>query len=116
MPNLDFLPTQYRQKHVQRKSQPWRIIIGVSFAVLLAAAALSHHFYRRHVEDELAAIMEPCDLAVSQAAKLAEIQAELSSARATAELYTYLCHPWSGMGVTSAVSNCVRGQGWQRYV
>jgi len=94
MQDLDFLPAQYRQKHAQRQSQPWRIMIALIFAGLLATAAFSQHVHRLHVEEELATITITYDLALSQADKLSELQTELQSARATAELYTYLRHPW----------------------
>lgn len=94
MQYLDFLPTQYRQRHVQRRSKPWRIIIALAFVALLSAAGFSQYVYRRHVEEELAAITAPYEMALAQAGKLAEVQARLESARATSELYTYLRHPW----------------------
>jgi hypothetical protein len=94
MQEIDFLPVQYRQKRVQRRSQPWRIVVVASFAVLLATAVLSQQTRKRQVEKELAVVMPQYDLAVGQNRKLAELQAQLTTARNAASLFTYLRHPW----------------------
>jgi hypothetical protein len=94
MQEIDFLPAQYRQKHVRRQWQPWRIVVVVAFVVLLVAAVLSQQNRKRQAERELAAIMPQYELAVSRNRRLAEIQAQLSTARNAAELFTYLRHPW----------------------
>lgn len=94
MQDIDFLPVRYRQRHVRRQSQPWRIAVVAAFAGLLAAAVLSQHSRKRQAEKELAAIIPQYDLAVGQNRKLAEVHARLNTARANAELFTYLRHPW----------------------
>jgi len=94
MQELDFLPTQYRQKHVQRRSQPWRIVIVAAFIVLLGTATGVQYLYKQHVEEALAAITEPYDRVVRQAEKMAQVQSRLEATRTAAELYTYLHHPW----------------------
>ena len=94
MQDIDFLPVQYRQKRVQRQSQPWRIVVAVAFAVLLGAAAFTQQGRKRQAEKRLEAILPQYELAVSQNRKLAELHARLNTARNAAELFTYLRHPW----------------------
>ena len=94
MQDIDFIPVHYRQKHIQRQSQLWRIVVVVLFAALLGGAAFIHHDLKRRVEQELATITSQYELAVSQNGQLAEIQSRLQTARTDAELFTYLRHPW----------------------
>ena len=94
MQEIDFLPVQYRQKHVQQRFQPWRIVVVAAFAVLLSTAVFSQHARKTRAEKQLAALIPQYDLAVGQNRKLAELQAQLTPARNTAELFTYLRHPW----------------------
>ncbi len=94
MQDIDFLPVQYRQEHFRRQSQPWRLVVAVVFALLLAAAAFSQHLRRQRVEEELAALTPQYQSVVDQSSRLAEIQSQLQAARNTAELLTYLRHPW----------------------
>jgi hypothetical protein len=94
MRDIDFLPVQYRQKHVERRSQAWRVVVVAAFALLLAAAALSQHGRKRRAEAELAAMTPQYDVTVSQDRGLTETYDQLLAARSAAELFTYLRHPW----------------------
>jgi len=94
MQEIDFLPVQYRQKYARRQWQPWRVAVVAAFAVLLVAAVFSQRDRKRQAEKELAAIVPQYDLAVRQNRRLAEIWTQLDTARNTAELFTYLRHPW----------------------
>lgn len=103
MQDIDFLPVHYRQKRVQRQSQPWRVFAVAVFAALLAAAVFNQQGRSRRAETELAAIMPQYDLAVGQNRKLAGLHDKLSPARNTAELSTYLRHPWPRTQLLAAV-------------
>ncbi|MHC4181635.1 MAG: hypothetical protein ACYSWU_29440 [Planctomycetota bacterium] len=94
MQDIDFLPVQHRQKRVQRRSQPWRIVAVALFIALLATGALSQRARKRRAEKELAAIVPQYELAVGRNRRLAELRAQLDTARNAAELFTYLRHPW----------------------
>ncbi len=94
MQDIDFLPVQYQREHVRRQSQPWRFVVATAFALLLAAAAYTQHHRKQRAAEELAAIEPHHELVLAQQSQLAEIQSRLVSARARAELLTYLRHPW----------------------
>jgi len=94
MQNIDFLPDQYRRKHMERQSQPWHIVVMGAFAALLVVAILTQRHYRHKAEQELAAVLPQYELAMSQSCQLGEISSELQAATTTAELFTYLRHPW----------------------
>jgi len=94
MHDIDFLPAEYRQQHALRRRQPWRILAVGAVAAGVGLASLAQHWHRRSVEAELAAIQPQHDLAVLQNEQLAAMQSQLLTARASAELFTYLRHPW----------------------
>lgn len=94
MPDIDFLPAEYRQKHLQRQSRPWQVVASVLIIGLVAVAAVTQNRRRRSVQDELAIIAPAYEAAVQQQKQLAELETRLKAANATAELYTYLRHPW----------------------
>jgi hypothetical protein len=103
MQHIDFLPVQYRQRDVRRQLQPRRIVVVIVFAALLAAAVVSQQDRKRQAEKQLAAIQPQYDLAIRQNRKLAEVWAELDTARNAAELFTYLRHPWPRTQILAAL-------------
>jgi Tfp pilus assembly protein PilN len=103
MQDIDFLPIDYRQQHVQRRSQPWQIVVVLVFGLLVAVAALGQYHHKRRTEAELAAVLPQYDTAVRENRRLGEIQSQLHEARATAELLTYLRHPWPRSQLLAAV-------------
>ncbi len=92
--SIDFLPAQYRRRDVQRRSQPWRLVVVVAFLALLIAAIVSQHFQTSLVRRQLAAVVPVYEAAVAQQDRLAELQSQLQTSRASADLFTYLRHPW----------------------
>ena len=94
MNELDFLPIEYRRKYAERQSQPWQVVATVAIIALVAVAALVQNYRRRAAQNELAIITPAYDAATNQQIRLAEIQSRLKVAKAGAELYTYLHHPW----------------------
>jgi len=104
MNDIDFLPTEYRQKHERRQSQPWQIVVGAAILGLLTAAATAQHLRRHRAERELAAVSPVYQKAVDMKNQLAELQKRLQEARAKAELYTYLRHPWPRSRILAALA------------
>lgn len=94
MQNIDFLPASYREKSAQRKTQAWRGFALAAFGALLAAGWLGQLEIRSLVEAQLDDVRQQYEHVLDQGQKLAALQTELRAARAEAELYTYLRHPW----------------------
>lgn len=94
MPDIDFLPAEYRKRHAQHRHTTWRLgLLGAAVAVF-ALAAVGQLVRRQHVRAELDMI-EPVHAALlAHGKQLAGLQTHLQTARATAELVTYLRHPW----------------------
>jgi len=101
---IDFLPPQYRKRDVRRRTQPWRVVVVAAFAVLLTAAVVGQCFQRRRVEEQLAAMMPVYESAVAQSNRLAKIQTQLRTSRTSAELFTYLRHPWPRTQLLAALA------------
>jgi hypothetical protein len=61
---------------------------------LVAAAATTQHYRWRSVRADLADVTPAYVAAVNAQSRLANLQRQVDHARACAELYTYLRHPW----------------------
>ena len=94
MLNIDFLPTEYRQRVRQRRSQSWGSVVAAAMVGLVAAAAITQHYRWRRVRADLDDVTPAYVAAVNVQSRLAEVQRQLDQARACMELYTYLRHPW----------------------
>lgn len=110
MQDIDFLPPEFRQRHARHRHQTRRLaLLGVGAAVL-ALAALGQQYRRQQARAELEMI-EPVHAAlVAQGRQLASLQAHLHSARATAELATYLRHPWPRTRILDEVLRPLPGE------
>ena len=104
MKNIDFLPTRYREKTAQRKTQAWRGVVVAAFSALLAAGALGQYEIRRQIESHLSTVMQQHAQVVADEKKLAELQTRLREARAEAELLTYLRHPWPRTQILACIA------------
>jgi len=94
MQDIDFLPVEYRQKHIRQRSQPQRFVVVAVFGALIGSAALSQYRYQQCTEAQLNAITPQYDAAIVQKSNLADQQANLQTSREVARLFTYLRHPW----------------------
>ncbi len=105
MNDIDFLPIEYRQKHARRQSRPWQIVVAVAIAGLVLAAALAQQYRRHCTIGDLAAIQPAYETVLSEQNRLAAILNQAKSAKARAELYTYLRHPWPRTQLLSALAS-----------
>ena len=91
---IDFLPEHYHEEGVKQRTQVWRLVVVVLLGSTIAAASLYQAYLKRRAETELVVVENQHVLAVSQTTQLVTLQTELAPARTTAELLTYLRHPW----------------------
>ena len=94
MHEIDFLPAEYRQKNAGLQSQPWRLVVLGLVGALVVAAALTQSQRRKRLETELDEITPKYDAMVACNQGLEVVQQDLDTARADAELFTYLRHRW----------------------
>ncbi len=94
MHEIDFLPAEYRERHRRSRQGARRLLWLGCVAAVLAGAAIGQEYRRQHLRAAMDMI-EPVHAATSgQAKQLGSLQSHLQAARATAELVTYLRHPW----------------------
>jgi Tfp pilus assembly protein PilN len=103
MQEIDFLPAEYRRQHTRRQQQPWRVLVVLAFLGVLGAAGFAQSRLRRQVESELAAVGPARAMAAQRQTELAQLQTRLATARARADLITYLRHPWPRTQLIRAV-------------
>ncbi len=94
MQDIDFLPAQYRQRRISRRRQSWRLIVLCGTGALVLLLFAGQRYRLAVLQSELAAIGPQYELVSLQNEQLVQLQSQLSKARSTAELVTYLNHPW----------------------
>jgi hypothetical protein len=104
MHDVDFLPTQYRQQHLRRRSQPWQAVVALAFFALLVGAGFAQHRQRQRIESDLEAVEPQYQTALERQQRLSELQQRLTEVRAEAELLAYLRHPWPRTQLLAAVA------------
>ena len=94
MKDIDFLPSTYRELHRQRRATMVRLLLLLSVAGTIIAAALTQHAERRRVMARLADMQLLHKEATVRQAMLTDLQSKLEQANATAGMLTFLRHPW----------------------
>jgi len=103
MHDIDFLPSEYHQNHTQRRWQTRRVFVVAILATMVAAAAFCQHQRRRRLEADLARCGPAYAAAVQTRDALSELQSRLQLAQASADLVTYLRHPWPRTQILAAL-------------
>jgi hypothetical protein len=103
--DIDFLPDSYRQAHVRRSTTRWRVVVAVLCAVVLLAASVGQTAMRLALERELSIVRLQHQQAEEHRARLAKLEAQLDTLGASAELVTYLRHPWPRTQILANVLN-----------
>ncbi len=103
MHDIDFLPLEYHRQHAQRQVKPWRVVVVLCAAMLLAAAAFTQYRQHRQAQQELDSATALCDDATRENGAWVKFQEQMQAARSEAELFTYLRFPWPRSQLLSAV-------------
>lgn len=103
MKDIDFLPAKYRDQHVQRKNQLWRVAVVAAFVVLAAAGSYALHAKRTRIEVRLQEATVRYEASLRRADKMVQLAIRLGELRADADLITYLRHPWPRTQILAAV-------------
>jgi len=100
---IDFLPAHYHEEGAKQRTQLWRLVVVTAVGAMIAAASLFQAHIERRAESQLVQVENEHVQAVSQTTQLVELQSKLSPARTTAELLTYLRHPWPRTQILAAM-------------
>lgn len=103
MHDIDFLPAEYRQQHAQRRRQIWQVLVAALFAGLIGLGVFSQHLRREQLQRALAVTELERREAAERKNELAQLQSQLEVARADADLFTYLRHPWPRTQILDAL-------------
>lgn len=103
MQSVDFLPSEYRQRYARQRRQTWRTVALGAVGLAMLAAAFHQSQTRRRIEQELAITTPQYEKALATTKQLGEIQSELALARADAELFTWIGHPWPRSRIIAAL-------------
>jgi len=101
--DIDFLPLHYREEFAKRRGNSLRLVVAGMFVLLVIAGAVQQARVERWLRNELEELRARHLEAVAVRAELARLQEEQEEAAATAELFTYLDHPWPRTQVLSAL-------------
>ncbi|MGD9722399.1 MAG: hypothetical protein AB7O59_12920 [Pirellulales bacterium] len=100
---IDFLPVAYRERGMQRRAYAWRVAAAVAIVAFLGATTLWQRTHHAHVLERLADIESQFADAAAKNAHLKAATIGLESERKTAELLTFLRHPWPRTRVLSGI-------------
>lgn len=103
MKKIDFLPPRLREEHDRRKRIAWRCALLGCCALVASTGAFCKHRQRYAVELRLEESRRQYDAALASARKLGDLNGQLASLNAQAELLVYLRHSWPRSQVLAAV-------------
>jgi len=103
MHNVDFLPPEYRQNDARKKWYDRQLLLVTGVVALVAATAWSQQGRLRRLQADMAG-REPARVAAVETKEmLDDLQSRLQVIRASAELVTYLRHPWPRTQILAAL-------------
>ncbi len=94
MTNIDFLPTRYRDQSINRRTKIWQLSIFVLFGALISVIAILQNAFRVSAAGELEEVNLKHQTAMEIKSQHDMLQVQIQQARADADLYAYLHHPW----------------------
>ncbi|MBI3839454.1 MAG: hypothetical protein HY288_16160 [Planctomycetia bacterium] len=100
---IDLLPAEYRIRGVQRRTHVWRLLVILVFAWLFGSTTLIQHNQHASMRSKLAEVEAQYLQAAAHNTKSAEIKAQLQTERSSAELLTFLRHPWPRTQIMAAI-------------
>ena len=103
MNDVDFLPSEFRQNDDRHRWYVRRVLAATGVVAMIAALAWSQDRRSGRLAAELA-VRGPARAAATQTKNaLGELQSQLQLAQASANLVTYLRHPWPRTRILAAI-------------
>jgi hypothetical protein len=100
---VDLLPGDYRKRGVQRRAYLWRLMMAVMFTGFFSITAILQSNHHVQVRLKLAEVEAQYSQAAAHNTKSAEVKAQLLAERSSAELLTFLRHPWPRTQIIAAI-------------
>lgn len=103
MQAIDFLPEHYRERRKQRRVRWWWALIVCMFGGIVLATASLQWLNVQRVKRELANLDLQCNTFRQLDLQLLELETKVTSLSHSADLYTFLKHPWPRTQILTAV-------------
>ena len=101
--DVDFLPASYCEHHQKRRLNLWQLPLAAGLAVFLGVANLHQLALQRRVDREVNALLPQYRATEEDKARLTANSLKLAQSEMTAELVTYLKHPWPRSQILSSL-------------
>lgn len=105
MKNIDFLPTNYRERLRLKQARVWWGIVAATFGAAIAASACAQWGVARSLQYQLATAGNAATLASEQDKRYAQLLTEVNQGSDLAELCVYLKHPWPRTQILAALAS-----------
>lgn len=103
VPEIDFLPIEFRAQELHRRSHGWRAIVIVGFAGVLSVTTAYLRLIKVRAQAELDRVTQIHTEATDRTNHLGQLNSKLKPATDEAELLTYLRHPWPRSQLVAAI-------------
>ncbi|WP_254508911.1 PilN domain-containing protein [Anatilimnocola floriformis] len=103
MQTIDFLPEHYRERRKQRRVRWWWALIVCLFGGIVVATASLQWLSVQRVKRELAQLELQCKTHRQLDQELLALETKVASLSHSANLYTFLKHPWPRTQILAAV-------------
>ena len=105
MTDIDFLPSEYKDRCALRRAQPVEIMLACIMTASLIAASFVFIRHREKATEALVRIKPSYETAIAQRSRLTAMENELNRADAKAELLAYLRHPLAKSQLLTAIAS-----------
>ena len=103
MQTIDFLPEHYRERRKQRRVRWWWALIVCLFGGIVLASGSLQWINVQRVKRELHLLEGQCQSFRQLDQQLLELEAKVATLSHSANLYTFLKHPWPKTQILAAV-------------
>jgi hypothetical protein len=103
MQTIDFLPDYYRERRKQRRVRWWWALIVCLFGGIVLATASLQWLNVQRVKRELLQLETQCTAFRQLDQQLLELETKAAALSHSANLYTFLKHPWPRTQILAAV-------------
>lgn len=104
MQTIDFLPAHYRERRKQRRVRWWWALIVCMFGGVVVVTASLQWFNVQRIKKELQQLETQCAAFRQLDQQLLEIEDKVSALSHSANLYTFLKHPWPRTQILAAIA------------
>ncbi|MHB8899676.1 MAG: hypothetical protein ACYC6Y_13090 [Thermoguttaceae bacterium] len=103
MPEIDFLPADFKARHTRRHGRSWQAIVIAAAIGLLVVVAVGQSRTLHQIEAKVAQVEPERQMLLARQLELEQLRAEVAQREARAQLLAYMRHPWPRTQLLSAI-------------